>query len=268
MTRRLAYLGPEGTFTHRASLQVDAGERLPVRSIRAVFEALTSGESDLGVVPAENVSEGAVDETLDLLLASSFVVAGEIVLPIEHQLLGHPGRPVRRVYSHPQALRQCDAWLREHLPDAERVECVSTGEAAALAAGDPDGAAIGPGRRAGLDTLATGLAKAGNQTRFFVLDREPAAATGRDRALVAFGAPHQPGALHACLAPFASSGVNLSRIESRPSRNQAWTYHFIVEVEGHPSAPPLSTVLEDLGRVAEWIKVLGAWPVPSSPAIG
>lgn len=259
----LAYLGPEGTFTHRAALTVPADRRIPVRSIRAVFRALESGEADAGVVPAENVFAGAVDETLDFLLASSdVVVREERVLPIEHVLLGKPDRRITRVYSHPQALAQCEAWLDRQYPHAERIESASTGEAAALAAGDDEGAAIAAGRLAELEILAKGLARSDNATRFFVLGHELAPRTGNDRSLVGFSVAHRPGSLHACLGAFAHAGINLLRIESRPSRREAWTYRFVVELEGHPDDAGVKAALVELQAHASWQRVMGAWPVP------
>lgn len=258
---KLAYLGPEGTFTHRAALGVEADERLACRSIRGVFEAIAAGTCDAGIVPAENAVEGSVDETLDCLMSGGAAVAGQVLLEIDHTLVGHAGTTPSRVYSHPQALGQCAAWLAAHLPDADRVECLSTSEAAALAVGDPQGAAIAPGQRPGLAVLATGLGPAGNRTRFYRLARAPAAASGRDRSLVAFATPHRPGALHACLAPFAAGGVNLTRIESRPARDLAWTYHFVVELEGHPDDRLTAAALSELRGVATWVRILGAWPI-------
>jgi chorismate mutase/prephenate dehydratase len=260
---RLAYLGPEGTYTHQAALSVPANERLPARSIRAVFEAVLSGKADAGVVPGENVLEGGVGETLDSLLTTTAVVVGELVLPIEHCLVGRPGKPILRVYSHPQALAQCGAWLDQHLPQADRIDCASTGEAAALAATDPEGGTIVPGARAGLQVLARGLAQTGNRTRFFVIAPRLGERSGRDRTLVAFQAPHRPGSLHACLTPLAQRGINLSRIESRPARAEAWTYHFVIEIEGHPAEERVAETLGELRAIALDVRILGAWPVPA-----
>jgi chorismate mutase/prephenate dehydratase len=257
----LAFLGPEGTYSHRASLVLPAQERLAKRSIRAVFDAVASGEAAAGVVPGENVFEGAVHETLDLLLVRTLVVSGEVVLPIHHWLLGHRGAGIQRVYSHPQALAQCGAWLDAHLPDALRVECTSTTEASAMAVSDPRSAAIAGTERPGLEVLERNLGLSENLTRFFVLSKAIATPTGHDRALVAFLAPHRPGALHACLGPFAAAGVNLCRLEHRPARAEAWTYHFIAEIEGHPEDPATHRALEDLRRCATDVRLLGAWPV-------
>jgi len=258
---RLAFLGPAGTYSHAASLLCAADERLPRRSIRGVFDAVLSGEAEAGIVPGENVIEGAVHETLDLLLTTPLVICGEVMLPIEHCLLGHAGELIRRVYSHPQALAQCGPWLSAHLPDAERVECSSTAEAAAVAAADRQAAAIGAGARAGLEVLERGLGLSENRTRFFVVSRAPGRPTGHDRSLVAFLAPHRPGALHACLGPFAAAGINLCRLEHRPARAEAWTYHFVIEVEGHPESPAIAKALAELRGIAHDVRTLGAWSV-------
>jgi chorismate mutase/prephenate dehydratase len=242
-------------------MRVAADERLPRRSIRAVFEAVRESAADAGVVPGENVVEGSVNETLDLLLRHALVVSGEVVLPIQHCLIGRAGRAVARVYSHPQALAQCADWLEHHYPHAARVECFSTAEAASLAAADTAGAAIAGGARSGLDVLERGLGLSENKTRFFVISRAWAPSSGHDRTLLAFEAPHRPGALHACLGPFARAGINLCRLETRPAPAAAWTYRFIAEVEGHPSSPALVSVLEELGQYVRELRVLGAWPV-------
>jgi chorismate mutase/prephenate dehydratase len=261
---RLAYLGPEGTYSQTAALTLPAAVRLPQRSIRAVFEAVEAGTCDAGLVPGENVYEGAVIETLDLLLSKPLRISGEVSLAIRHSLVGRAGQTPARVYSHPQALAQCRGWLDEHLPQAERLESLSTAEAVSLAVADPEGAAIAAGARNGLEVLESGLGLASNRTRFFVITREVAAATGADRSLIAFLAPHRPGALHACLAPFAAHGLNLSRLEHRPARVEAWTYHFIAEIEGHPETPAVAKALADLREVASEVRLLGAWPVPKA----
>lgn len=252
---RLAYLGPEGTFTHRAALSVEADERLPCRSIHAVFEAVKEGRADQGLVPAENAVQGSVHETLDLLLEGPLTVLAETELPIEHHLVGKRGRTLERVYSHRQALAQCADWLERHLPEAERVEALSTGDAALLAAADERSAAISPSALAGLEVLAEAIGPANNRTRFWVVGR-PGGRPEGDRMLVAFGAPHQPGALHACLGPLAELGVNLTRIESRPSRVTAWTYHFILEIDTFGRG---DEVLARLGQKAPWVRELGRW---------
>lgn len=252
---KLAYLGPEGTFTHRAALGVDASERIACRSIHGVFEAVRERRADRGLVPAENAVHGSVAETLDHLIDGSLRVLGETVLRIEHHLVGLPGRRIARVYSHPQALGQCAAWLEANLPDAERIDALSTGDAATVAASDEHGAAIAPAALAGLEVLVADIGPPNNRTRFWLLGDETQVSAG-DHLLVAFGAPHQPGALHACLTPLSELGVNLTRIESRPSRGQPWTYHFVLELDAGPLA---EQVLERLRAVAPWVRELGRW---------
>lgn len=259
----LAYLGPVGTFTHRAALAVPANERVACRSIHGVFEAVKDGRADQGLVPAENAVQGSVHETLDLLIDGSLRVVGETVLPIEHKLVGRKERVIKRVYSHPQALGQCAAWLEANLPEAERIDALSTGDAAALAASDESSAAISPSSLAGLEVLAEGLGPANNRTRFWIISRESDQAPTGPRLLLAFGAPHRPGALHACLAPLAELNVNLTRIESRPSRAQPWTYHFVLEIDaGHHA----DEVLARLRTVAPWARELGRWSNSDGPS--
>lgn len=256
---RLAFLGPDGTFTHRAALSVQARQLIACRSIHGVFEAVKEGRAERGLVPAENAVQGSVHETLDLLIGGSLRVVGETVLPIEHKLVGRKNRVIKRVYSHPQALGQCSSWLAEHLPEAERIDALSTGDAASLAASDEESAAISPSSLAGLEVLAEGLGPANNRTRFWIISREGNDASFGQRLLVAFGAPHRPGALHACLAPLAELNVNLTRIESRPSRAQPWTYHFVLEIDAGAHG---DEVLSRLRTVAPWVRELGRWSNP------
>lgn len=260
---KLAYLGPAGTFTHRAALTVPADERIACRSIHGVFEAVKGDGADRGLVPAENAIQGSVHETLDLLIGGSLRVVGETVLPIEHKLVGRPERVIKRVYSHPQALGQCAAWLEANLPDAERIDALSTGDAAALAASDEHSAAISPSSLAGLDVLAEGLGPANNRTRFWIISQKPEETSAGQRLLLAFGAPHRPGALHACLAPLVELNVNLTRIESRPSRAEPWTYNFVLEIDAGLHG---DEVLSRLQTVVPWVRELGRWSNSDGPS--
>ena len=178
--------------------------------------------------------------------------------------MGRPGQRIERVYSHPQALAQCGSWLDAHLPDAERVESSSTSEAVGVALSDPTGAAIAYAARGNLQILERDIGPAGNHTRFFVVTRTFPPASGHDRSLVSFQAPHKPGALYHCLEPFATDGINLLRLEHRPSASRDWTYDFVAEVEGHPTTPKLAHALESLRRYATEVRILGAWPTEGS----
>lgn len=270
---RVAYLGPEGTFSEMALRKQfgHAVEGEPCASIDEVFRAAESGGAQFAVVPVENSAEGAVGRTLDLLLRTPLKICGEVALRVHQNLLrrvsgdqaGLDG--VRRVYSHPQSLAQCHAWLGAHLPLAERVPAASNGEAARLAAGEADASAIGPeiaAERYGLGVIASSIEDdPNNRTRFLVLGTHSPEPTGRDATSLVMSAPNRPGAVHALLTPLAKHGVSMSRIESRPMRVGQWEYYFFVDLEGHRSDPAVAAALAELEKLAPLLKVLGSYPV-------
>lgn len=274
---RVAYLGPEGTFSEMA-LRKQFGHAVdtePCGSIDEVFRAAESGSARLAVVPVENSSEGAVGRTLDLLLRTPLRICGEVALRVHQNLLRAPAQAgsggldgVRRVYSHPQSLAQCQAWLAAHLPRAERVPAASNAEAARLAAAEPEACAIGPeiaAERYGLGIVASKIEDdPNNRTRFLVLGTLAAEPTGKDATSLVMSAPNRPGAMHALLTPLAKHGVSMTRIESRPMRVGQWEYYFFVDLEGHRNDPPVAAALAELEQLAPLLKVLGSYPVAVS----
>jgi len=266
---RVAFLGPEGTFTHLAARQQFGGscQALPQGTIAAVFQAVERQRADYGVVPVENATEGSVDSTLDAFLDSPIRICAEILLPVDQALLMRPELDlgsVRRVYSHPQALGQCRRWLEAHLPQADRIEAPSTSEAARLAREDAEGAAVASEMAADLFGLKVAETKiqdlAANATRFLVLGPKASEPTGRDRTTLLAMAQDGPGALLHLLEPLAHRRLNLSRIQSRPARRKLWEYAFFLDVEGHESDPVLAEALEDLRGACASLKVLGSYP--------
>jgi chorismate mutase/prephenate dehydratase len=266
---RVAFLGPEGTFTHLAARQQFGGssQSLPQGTIQAVFQAVERARADYGVVPVENATEGAVDSTLDAFLDSPLRICAEILLPVDQALLLRPELnlgAVRRVYSHPQALGQCRRWLEAHLPQADRIEAPSTSEAARLAREDAEGAAVASELAAelfGLKVAETRIQDlAANATRFLVLGPRAAEPTGRDRTTLLAMAQDGPGALLHLLEPLARRGLNLSRIQSRPTRRKLWEYAFFLDIEGHAADAPMAEALAELKGACASLKVLGSYP--------
>jgi len=264
----IAYLGPEGTFTHDAALKHfgHSARTTALAGIDQVFREVEAGQCQFGVVPVENSIEGVVNHTLDLLMNSPLHICGEVELRIHQYLMSKAAdlSGIRRVYSHQQSLAQCRAWLNGNLPAAERVPVSSNSEAARLAAQE-DGAAALAGAAAAefhdLPILARNVEDApDNTTRFLVLGRDSAAPSGRDKTSLLFTTPNQPGALFTMLKCFAEQGVSLSRIESRPSRRGMWDYVFFVDLEGHAGDPPVAAALAALQREAVMMRVLGSYP--------
>jgi chorismate mutase/prephenate dehydratase len=266
---RVAYLGPEGTFSHLAARDTFGSQAdfLPQPTIADAFAAVERGEADHAVVPVENTTEGVVTQTLDTLAASDLPICGETVLPIALCLLSRSGRleDVRRVASHPQPLAQCRAWLDRSLPRAERVEVASTVAAAELAAREPDVAAVGSRLAAELLGLAVAAEnvqdRRDNSTRFVVLGGAAAPPSGQDLTSLVFTVRKaEAGALHRLLAPFARHAVNLTSIQSRPMKGAPWEYLFFIDVEGHRSDPAVAAALAEASEIAHSARVLGSFP--------
>ena len=264
----IVYLGPEDTFSHMAAVKHfgQSAGYLPRASISDVFREVEHGRADFGIVPAENSINGVVSLTLDEWIGSDLKICGEILLPVSHVLMSvsRDIQKVRRVFSHPQALGQCREWLAGNLPRAELVETSSTSEAARLALEQDNAAAVGAdllAERRGLYVLARNIQdRAVNLTRFFVLGRLQCPPTGRDRTSLLFTVMHEPGSLHQALVPLAEAGVNLTRIESRPTRERAWEYVFFIDIEGHQSDDYVRGALSDFQASVDHFKILGSYP--------
>src|SRR5215470_8577673 len=268
-TVRVAYLGPEATFTHMAvKRQFGLSARaIPMGTIAGVFDEVARGLADFGVVPVENSTEGVVNHTLDTFLVSELRISAEILLAVDHCLLVRAGLElgeVERVYSHPQGLAQCRRWLAANLPRASLVEAPSTAEAARLARDDARGAAVASelaGKLYDLVVARRGIADvAQNLTRFLVIGTLQAEPTGRDRTSILLELGDQPGILYRVLEPLAKRGINLSKIESRPSRRRPWEYVFFIDVDGHERDAELAAAMAEVGKAASSLKVLGSYP--------
>jgi chorismate mutase/prephenate dehydratase len=266
---RVAYLGPAGTFSEMAALRQfgSAVETQPCASIDEVFRAAETGNADFAVVPVENTSEGAVGRSLDLLLQTPLRICVEIGVRVRQNLMRKKAgtKGVKRVYSHAQSLGQCQRWLAQNLPQAERVPVASNAEAARLAAKDASSCAIGPklaAERYGLKVLAANIEdETNNVTRFLALGRIDPGPTGRDATSIVMSAPNRPGAVHALLSPIARHGVSMSRLESRPTRVGQWEYYFYVDLVGHRTDAPVAAALAELEKLAPFLKVLGSYPL-------
>jgi chorismate mutase / prephenate dehydratase len=267
---KVAFLGPEGTFTQAAVLKHfgSSVRALPLPAIDEVFHEVEGGIADFGVVPIENSSEGTVNHTLDMFLGSALKICGEVELRIHHHLMGRMSglADVKRVCAHAQALAQCRGWLDDQLPDAERVPVSSNAEGARRARDERGSAAIASRAAAeiyGLTLLADEIEdRPDNTTRFLVVGRKLFSASGADRTTLLVSASHtdDSGALFRLLEPLAEHRINMTRIESRPSRKRKWDYVFFIDVEGHVSDPPLSKALASLEKRASLFKVLGSYP--------
>ena len=265
----VAYLGPKGTFSESAAMKHFglAAEGLPAPSIDEVYREVQSGAADFGVVPVENSTEGAVGRSLDLMPQTPVRVCGEVLLPIHHHVMAHGVKDlasVKRVFSHSQSLAQCHEWLNHNLPGAERIAVASNAEAARRAAGEPGTAAVAGEAAAAhykLDILASNIEdEPNNTTRFLVLGNYEPKPTGRDKTSLVLSANNRAGAVYEMLTPFATRGVSMTKFESRPSKVALWEYLFFVDIEGHRDDSNVAAALDEVGRIAGYIKVLGSYP--------
>lgn len=263
----IAYFGPEATFTHQAAIR-RFGKSVgytAMKTIGDVFTEVAKGRAEYGVVPVENSTEGVVTHTLDMFVDSDLKIVAQIILPIQHCLLGKgPRGGVKKVFSHPQALAQCRQWMQVHLPAAEVIEASSTTRAAELAARTKHSAAIASAlaaERYRLRILEADIQdNSSNATRFLVLGRQCSPPTGRDRTSLMFSIVDAAGSLHRALAPFSRHRINMTRIESRPSKRKAWAYFFFVDVKGHTDEPRVTKAIAELQRWCSFVKVLGSYP--------
>ncbi len=266
---RVAYLGPQATFSHLAALRHfgHLSEFVPCATIRDVFAAVARGEAAVGIVPIENTTEGIVTPTYDCLAATELTLCGEVQLRISHHLLSRSGERerVRRIASHPQPLAQCRRWLETELPGVERVEVASTAVAARMAAEDDSVAAIASAIAAeeyGLRTVEPAIEdRRDNTTRFLVIGRDAPSPGGNDLTSAVFTLRRdESGALWRLLEPFARCGVNLTSIQIRPIEGKPWEYHFFLDAEGHVGEPRVREALEAAAAAANSARVLGCFP--------
>jgi chorismate mutase/prephenate dehydratase len=271
--QRVAVLGPEGTFTEQAAIEFfgSAANLIYCSSFDEVFHATAAGTAQYGVVGVENSTEGVVARSLDLFLRSPVHVVGEVSLLIRHNLLRQVNHldGIEVVLAHPQALAQCQGWLTQHLPHAERRAVGSNAEGARLAAGNPAWAGLASERAAaqfGLHIVSHAIQdEAYNRTRFSIICLPQTLATppasGKDCTSLVVSVPNRPGAVHDLLVPLKQHGVSMTRFESRPAKSGQWEYYFYIDLAGHPSQPNVAAALEQLKGLCAFYKVLGAYPV-------
>lgn len=266
---RVAFLGPEGTFSHQAVVEKFGAqvELVPAATLREVFGLTQRAKVHYGVVPVENSTEGVVTECFDALVEFDVAICGELMLGITHNLLSQSGdlAQVAKVVSKDQPLAQCRRWLEDHLPGVDVAECSSTAAAARQAAADPEVAAIGSdvaGEVYGLRIIERGIEDShDNTTRFFVIGREAPPASGDDLTSAVFVVrKDRAGTLYQLLEPFARHGVNLNSIQSRPMKGKPWEYLFFLDMEGHAEDPIVAKALKRASEVAHSSKVLGSYP--------
>jgi chorismate mutase/prephenate dehydratase len=268
---KVAFLGPQATFTHVAAMQQFglSAQLVPQKSIPAVFDEVSRGRADFGVVPVENSNEGIVTHTLDMFMESDLKINAEILQEITHDLLSLNADiiDIERIYSHPQALAQCRNWLEENLPDIPLIDVASTAAAAQLAAADSSAAAIASamaGAQYGLRQVRANIAdNSCNFTRFLVISKQLPEPSNLDKTSIMFCIKDEPGILLRMLEPFGQRGINLSKIESRPLKKRAWEYIFFLDMEGHIDSQNVHDAVEDLAQYCQFIKVLGSYPKKS-----
>ncbi len=263
----IAYLGPEQSYSYLAAVKFfgAASNLQSVPSIAAVFEEIARDHARYGVVPIENSTDGRIVDTFTMFIRTPVQICGEILLPIQHNLLARCNRSeIRTVYSKPQALSQCRGWLAQHLPDVRCVEATSTTAAAKIAASEPGAAAVASIEAAidnGLEVIARSIEdNPHNATRFVVIGKDTPSASGHDKTSLMFQVPHKPGALADVMVLFKNSGINLTWIESFPAPGQPNEYYFFVELEGHREQPQVAKAIETLRRDALRLEWLGSYP--------
>jgi prephenate dehydratase len=275
MMRRVAFQGVAGAYSEEAIRQFFGAETesVPCDALEDIFPAVEREEADYGMLPVENAVAGSVTGSYELLLERDLRIYAEVILRVRHMLLAVPGTEladVKRVRSHPQALAQCQRYLDRHslMPEPAFDTAGSARELAA--APEPDVAVIASalaGELYGLDVLDPGIEDFPfNYTRFFVLSLDDPPRAEKNKTSVIFSTRHQPGALYECVGAFATRGINLSKIESRPRLNQPWHYIFYLDFEGHSQDPQCAEALLDLLRLASFVKFLGSYPAAGTPA--
>ena len=265
---KIAFLGPQATFTHLACIQQFglSADFVPVKSIADVFEEVERNGANYGVVPIENSTEGIITHTLDMFVDSNLQIVAEVMLEISHSLLSKGGNieDIKKVYSHPQAIAQCRNWLAKNLPNVPVMETASTALAAQMVAGDPEAAAIASEFAANIYDLKIVKKRiednVNNFTRFLVIGKKSPDRSGSDKTSVMFAVKDEAGALYRMLEPFSEHNINLTKIESRPMKTRAWEYLFFLDMEGHISEPHVKEAIDQLSKICLFVKVLGSYP--------
>ena len=266
-TMTVAYLGPEATFTQQAAIRkFGASLRYaPQKTISDVFTEVSKNRADYGVVPVENSTEGVVTHTLDMFVDSDLKIVAQIVLPVQQCLMSNsPRSKIQKLYVHPQSLAQCRSWVQHQLPRVEIVETSSNARSAELARKEKNSAAIGgiiAAEKYGLDVLEHDIQdNAANATRFLVLGRQYTPPTGSDRTSLMISVPDKVGALHHAIAAFRRYRINMTKIESRPSKRKAWEYFFFIDCDGHVQDRKVAKAIALLEHESSYVKVLGSYP--------
>jgi chorismate mutase/prephenate dehydratase len=264
---KVAYLGPEATFTHQAARQRFGGsvEYVPCDTITDVFNSVQKRTADYGVVPIENSIDGAVTHTLDELVGTTLQICAEIYLPIAQHLMARDAAgKVRRIYSKAEVFSQCRSWLHDHMRGVELVPASSTAKAAEIAARENGAAALASALAAelyGLRLLASDVQdESDNTTRFLVIGKRCGGPTGRDKTSVYLSLKDRVGALHDALSAFKKYRINMTKIESRPSKEKAWEYYFFVDIDGHQEDAPVRKALKAMSRHCARLTILGSYP--------
>lgn len=267
----IAYLGPEATFTHLASISKFGAsvKYLPVSTISEVFQEVDQKRVDYGVIPVENSIEGAVSHSLDRFIDSDLKICSEILFEISHHLLSDsPLKEIKKVYSNPQVFGQCRTWLERNLPRVELIDTASTTQAAQRAKREDGSAAIASKLAATLYDLPIVAASiedmAHNVTRFLVISRDVAEPSGRDKTSIVVSIKDKVGALYEMLMPIRRHKINMTKIESRPSKKKAWDYYFFIDFEGHVKNPKIKKMLSELEAKVRFLKILGSYPKAGS----
>ena len=264
---KVAYMGPPSTFSHQAARSRFGGsvDYLSCETISDVFDAVEKQMADYGVVPVENSTEGAVTYTLDRMTETSLRICAELYLPVTQNLLSKlPRESIKKLYSHPQVLGQCRQWLQRERAGVDLIPVASTARGAELASKEPDAGALASSLAAeiyGLNILESDVQDmSGNTTRFLVIGNSQNQPTGDDKTSLLFAVQHRAGALYGALESFKKFGLNLTKIESRPSRSKRWEYFFFVDIEGHAEDKQVKKGLMDLAKHCALLTILGSYP--------
>jgi len=265
---RIAYLGPAGTFSHRASLNRfgSSSEQIPTATIPDVFHQVERGEADYGIVPVENSTEGVVSYTLDMFPKTHLKVCAEVFVAVDHYLATRAERlkDVKRLYVHPQSLAQSRNWLRENLPKVEIIDVTSNSKSAQMAAVDSEGAAVCTDIAAEIyqvPIVASHIEDSPhNRTRFLVIGQNEPKPSGKDKTSIFFSVNHRPGALLRAIAAFDAHNINMTMIESRPTKQMPWEYVYFVDFQGHVQDDSVAHALKMLEEQAQFVTVLGSYP--------